>query len=59
MTYDNHEICRARILKIESDLESAHETIADLELDLAEKDALISDLSVELKRLYADRNYAG
>ena len=54
---DDHEICRRHIRKLEADLDAAHETVADLELDLAEKNDLIASMAAEIMRMNADRTY--
>ena len=57
MINDGHDICRAEVKRIQSELEAAHETIAELEIDIAERDELISALSVENAQMRADRTF--
>ena len=54
---DNHEVCRARILKLEAALDAAAEDAADLEMTIAEKDELIASLTSELMRYRTDRGF--
>ena len=54
---DNHEVCRARILKLEAALDAAAEDAADLEMTIAEKDELIASLTAELMRYITDRGF--
>ena len=50
-----HEVFQKHVRSLEAQLEDAHETIADLELDAQEKDELIANMARDLRRLRADR----
>ena len=51
---DNHEVCRARILKLEAELKAAQTEAAEKD---AKKNALIESLRAELMRYRADREF--
>ena len=53
-----HEVFQKHVRSLEAQLEDAHETIADLELDAQEKDELIASMVCELRRLRADREFS-